>query len=173
MKHARHPGWRPLVRATAIPKSEDQKRRMREDLKRLFPDCPEEDIDKRIEEAASELTELWKNHLYQVHVIRHTGGPDDCGIIQLSIKRNDRAPIHDWRDFQRIKTQLCGPEHEGIELYPAESRLVDTATQYHIWVIDDPTFRWPIGYNSGRTVIDKPAGGAYQRPREEIDREHD
>jgi hypothetical protein len=37
--------------------------------------------------------------------------------------------VHDWRDLQRIKNQLVGPECEAVELYPAESRKVDTANQ--------------------------------------------
>ena len=28
-----------------------------------------------------------------------------------------------------IKNLIVGPEHEGFEIYPAESRLVDTANQ--------------------------------------------
>jgi len=29
---------------------------------------------------------------------------------------------------------IVGEEHEAFEVYPAESRLVDTANQYHLWV---------------------------------------
>lgn len=51
----------------------------------------------------------------------------------LSIKRLDREPIADWRAMQKIKNAICGKEWEGIEIYPAESRLVDTANQYHMF----------------------------------------
>lgn len=85
--------------------------------------------------------ETWINNRYQVAVDR---GPD---IIHLSIKRLDRAAVHDWRDLQRIKNDLVGPDHEAVELYPAEERLVDTANQYHLWVLAKAGQRFPFGYN--------------------------
>jgi hypothetical protein len=57
----------------------------------------------------------------------------------LSIKRHDKEAVKDWRDFQDIKNQLCGEDSEAVELFPSESRLVDTANQYHLWV-------FPKGY---------------------------
>jgi hypothetical protein len=67
-------------------------------------------------------------------------------LIHLSIRRNDRKPIDDWRDKQRIKNLIVGPEHEGVELFPAEGRLVDTANQFHMFIIADPGVRFPFGY---------------------------
>lgn len=34
---------------------------------------------------------------------------------------------------RRIKNELLGPEYEAIELFPAESRLLDSANQYHLF----------------------------------------
>lgn len=81
----------------------------------------------------------------------------------LSIKRVDRQPIHDWRDLQEIKNQLCGEECEGVEVYPAESRLVDTANQYHLWVCLDPNYRLPFGFST-REVSETRVNGSVQRP---------
>ena len=162
------PGWTPLQRAVLVPRSPEQRKALFDSIKRMKVEgVTDEDINRTLDFAQDELREVWKNHLYQVHVIRHEGGPDDCGIIQLSIKRLDRTPQRDWRDFQRIKNQLVGPEYEAVELYPAESRLVDTANQYHLWLVNSPTFRWPIGYESGRVTSNESAGGAVQRPLED------
>ena len=60
-------------------------------------------------------------------------------IRYLSIKRHDKEAVKDWRDFQDIKNQLCGEDSEAVELFPSETRLVDTANQYHLWV-------FPKGY---------------------------
>jgi hypothetical protein len=66
----------------------------------------------------------------------------------LSICRTDKQAVHDWRAFQRIKNELAGPEWEAVEIYPAESRLVDMANQYHLWC-----FPFAIGFGfSGRAV---------------------
>jgi hypothetical protein len=69
----------------------------------------------------------------------------------LSIKRNDKECIHDWRDLQEIKNMICGPECEGLELYPAESRRVDSANQYHLWVLKRGQI--PFGFQE-RLVLD-------------------
>jgi hypothetical protein len=83
----------------------------------------------------------------------------------LSIKRKDREPIDEnrWRLLQHIKNTLVGPEHEAVELYPAESRLVDTCNQYHLWVFQSGTQQWPFGFTS-RMVTSEEIHGTKQRP---------
>jgi hypothetical protein len=112
--------------------------------------------------------EVWVNSRYQVNVRRGDAPETGKSMTWLSIKRLDKAPIgpERFRDFQRIKNELVGPENEGIELYPAESRLVDTSNQYHIWVMNDPTFRFPLGWND-RLVVAESIGGAVQQPFED------
>lgn len=92
----------------------------------------------------------------------------DRAVLWLSIKRNDRKPIHDWRHLQRIKNELAGSDFEAIEVYPAESRLVDTANQFHLWVIADPDFRIPLGWEAREVSGPEAAAliGARQRPFE-------
>jgi hypothetical protein len=82
-------------------------------------------------------------------------------MTHLSIKRNDRKPIHDWRDLQRIKNEICSPEQEAIEIYPMEERLVDTANQYHLWVLPKGCCI-PFGY-WGRLVTESEDDGSKQR----------
>lgn len=92
---------------------------------------------------------VWKNDLYQVMVDHEAphGLGEGFVVWYLSIRRIDREPIHDWRHLQEIKNELCGKEVEGLELYPAESRVVDGANQYHMHVImHPPGFRIPLGF---------------------------
>lgn len=112
------------------------------------------------------------NNRYLVIITRvepnENAGPGAPTLIWLSIRRQDRKVVRDWRDLQRIKNELVGPENEGMEMYPAESRLVDTANQFHLWVFEDPTIRFPWGYED-RLVLDADAAtemesGAVQRP---------
>lgn len=70
------------------------------------------------------------------------------GVIHLTISRLDDQPVRNWRDMQDIKNLLIGEEHEAIELYPAESRLVDMGNQYHLWVFSSPEVRVPVGWKS-------------------------
>jgi hypothetical protein len=71
---------------------------------------------------------------------------DASPFVHLNIARCDGEPCTSWRDFQEIKNELVGTENEGVELFPAESRLVDTANQYHLWVMADSHYRFPFGY---------------------------
>lgn len=97
-----------------------------------------------------------RNNHYQVDVRTMESKEPFGKVVWLSIKRNDRKPIHDWRDLQRIKTEVMGPEVEAIELYPAESRHVDTSNQYHLWCFADG-YRFPYGYEE-RLLVDKDRG---------------
>lgn len=110
------------------------------------------------------LTAVWLNSRYQVNVYRWD--VEGIGeVTQLSIKRRDKEVIHDWRDIQRIKNEICGPEREAVELYPAESRLIDTANQFHVWVMPEGVML-PFGYREGRLVSERSSFGAKQRPWE-------
>ena len=106
---------------------------------------------------------LYVNNRYQVALRRLPPRDGWPALLHLSIKRLDRAAIHDWRDLQRIKNELVGSEHEGVELYPAESCLVDSSNQFHMFCSADPTYRFPFGWHE-RLVSAVNSYGAVQRP---------
>jgi hypothetical protein len=94
-------------------------------------------LDKELEQC-----ETWVNDLYQVQKRYH-----EHDVIHLNIRRRDGAAmVRDWRHFQLIKNQLLGPECEAVELFPAESRLVDSCNKYHLYGSADPTYRFPFGW---------------------------
>jgi len=158
--------WQPLYRATITQKTPEQKEALVQGIVSNFPEYTEAQTRDIIEKSHNEIREVWKNDQYTVMVIKWPPMEGWPPIVQLSIRRNDRAPMRDWRHFQRIKNEIVGPECEAVELYPAESRLVDTANQYHLWCIADPDFRIPLGYHT-RTVGSRSFGNAQQRPHEE------
>lgn len=92
---------------------------------------------------------MYQNSLYTIH-LRLLGATLE-NALWLSIRRNDRQAVHDWRHFQRIKNELVGPEREAVEIFPKESQLVDTANSYHLWVLDEVD-SLPFGFKDGRTV---------------------
>lgn len=137
--------WLPLARAERVPLTEKQ---------RAF--CISHGLD------PDEPVEMWANDRYVVIVERSNIGT----VEHLSIRRSDRKAARDWRDFQRIKNELAGPEAEAVELFPAESRLVDGANQYHLWCAP-PGERVPIGWHGSRSVSNNdtlPDVGGRQRP---------
>jgi hypothetical protein len=90
--------------------------------------------------------EMWKNDRYTVTVFRRDDGTVEC----LSIKRNDKGAVRDWRHMQKIKTELAGADAEGFQIFPAEDRLVDTANQTWIWCLP-PGVRIPCGFTERLT----------------------
>ena len=84
-------------------------------------------------------------------------------VTWLAIVNRDRSARHDWRDFQRIKNELLGPEREAMEVYPAESRLVDTNNQFHLFVLPEGHCI-PLGYME-RDVADQQVEGSFHKQR--------
>jgi hypothetical protein len=103
-----------------------------------------------------------KNSRYQVSLYFQVH-PEFGEMAHLSIKTLDRAAHHDWRDLQRIKNELCGEQCDAVEIYPAESKLVDSANQYHLWVFR--SYHLPFGFQT-RLVADGSWRGTKQRPFE-------
>jgi hypothetical protein len=125
--------WTPFERAAAVVTPAmvvEQARHTGQDF-----DTAKAELERRLAR-----TTVWTNSRYQV---MRTDGED---MIYLSIKRLDQQPIREWRDLQRIKNEIVGPEHEGMEVYPAESRKADSANQYHLYVLADAGARFPVGF---------------------------
>jgi len=94
---------------------------------------------------------VWQNNLYQVVARAH-----GTGIVHLSVKRHDRRQIRNWRHLQQIKNEVCGEEREAMEIYPAESRLVDGANEYHLWVLPEGMrITDQIGFREGIVPTDE------------------
>jgi hypothetical protein len=107
-------------------------------------------------EAKSMVNELsnvpvYENDIYCVHhynkketnkFIWNDGFID--GMDYLSIKRIDKQPCRSWTHLQMIKNEIIedGVNRYALEIYPPENRLVNTANQYHIWVM-------PLGFDVG------------------------
>jgi hypothetical protein len=118
--------WQPLVRSTPHHSPQARARVIQALLDMGMDRTGALDfLDKR------DAAELWASDLYVVLVDRDIDG----NVERLSIRRQDRRPVRDWRDMQRIKNQIAGPEVEAVELFPPQSRLVDSANQYWLWCL--------------------------------------
>jgi hypothetical protein len=108
------------------------------------------------------LRGAWVNNLYEVKIYDGPIIPGWPPTLMLSIGRRDRDAIHDWRHFQRIKNELVGPEHEAVELYPKESRLMDTGNRYCLFALAVEGEQFPFGLQKRVVLGPNPAGS--QRP---------
>ena len=81
-------------------------------------------------------TTCWVSPMFQVLkrvLFDEEHGFGETAPTYLSIRRQDREPIGDWRTKHLIKNALLGEEWEAVEIYPRESRLVDSSNQYHLF----------------------------------------
>lgn len=115
---------------------------------------------------------LFGNGLYTVHAEAADPELGLAGPVHLAIHDRRRTARHDWREFQRIKSELLGPEREAVELYPAESRVIDTSNEFHVWVLGVGD-RWPFGFDGGRHVLDDPHGTATEEELAEYQERHE
>lgn len=132
MKAKRHTVWAPLENITE--------------------QCSDDFLDGLQRRENAQLMAVWRSALYEVYEFRVPvpGWPGD-EVTWLSIKRRDKDVIRDWRHLQKIKNDICGPEREAVELFPSESRLVDTSNQFHLWVLASGVM-FPFGYTA-RAVV--------------------
>jgi len=101
-----------------------------------------------VEGAIQRMTSLniYENNLYHVEIAYA------MPFIHLNIHRHDGGACKNWRHFQEIKNELVGSQYEAVELFPAESRLVDTSNEYHLWVCADPSYRFQFGISQPPAV---------------------
>lgn len=62
------------------------------------------------------------------------------GTVHHAAIRNAESSDIPWAEKQWVKNQVFGPEAQAIEVFPAESKLIDEANMYHLWVLDSIPF---------------------------------
>ena len=105
-------------------------------------------VEERVRESANWI--VYQNNIYKV-VIEMTSP-----LIHACIRRHDGRPCENWTHLQQIKSELIGPENEAVELFPAESRLINTTNEYHLWAHPNSGYRFPFGFSWDRFVMDDP-----------------
>ncbi len=77
----------------------------------------------------AQITYAASNSLYSV-LIRDL----PTGVTHLAIRTISQLEPP-WRDLQRIKNELAGEDRFAVQVCPPESRLIDEADMYHLWVM--------------------------------------
>lgn len=113
---------------------------------RFFP--PEETIERYRDDPA---IEVWGNERYQV-LVRTQTTPEGKTVKHLSIHAHDRGPMRNWRHLQQMKNECCGEEWTGVEIFPPESKLTDTANEYHLFCFP-PEVHFGIGLTDEDAIV--------------------
>ncbi|WP_113132723.1 DUF7694 domain-containing protein [Hyphomicrobiales bacterium] len=76
------------------------------------------------------------NNIYVV-LVRPFLDENGAEVMHLAIRTASQLEPP-WRDMQRIKNELFGPEATAVQVMPPQSELIDEADMYHMWVLSDP-----------------------------------
>lgn len=97
----------------------------------------------------AEIDRAVSNTVYVALVRFLDGGM--MGRVHLAIRTPaNREPP--WRDLQRIKNEIMGPDRFAVQVCPPSDRLIDDADMYHLWVM-------PRGYEPGFGLHPRDIGG--------------
>ena len=99
------------------------------------------------------VPQVWGNDRYTatVYFPPVEGGEKWLTVIGVHSRTRAATGAHDWRHMQRIKNDIAGPEREAVELFPAESRLVDTANEFWLWVLPEGE-QFPFGFSERKVA---------------------
>ena len=109
----------------------------------------------KLEYTKIQDTEVWINEIYMVLVYRGNEIPPSMNpeqisdFIWLSLRRQDRSALLDWREIQQIKDQLIGEDCEAVQLFPRKERVVDASNQFHIFGVANPEMSFAFGFPTG------------------------
>lgn len=116
----------------------------------------------KVENRGNPWLDWESEHHYGTLRVYQEGFPiTGCKFAVIGISNKDETARHDWREFQQLKNLLVNPEWEAVELYPAESRLIDPSNRFYLWCVPKGVFVFGL---VGRNVLDSKQSGAPQRP---------
>ena len=90
------------------------------------------------------MTRAFRNNRYTVMVFDNsptTHGPAIRAMVQ---NHQDTAISFHWRELQKIKNELFGPETIAVEYYPKESELTDLHNIYWLWIYPQGVLPVPV-----------------------------
>jgi hypothetical protein len=98
---------------------------------------------------------VFRRALRNRHFLVQEYGPEphqvDHVLVRLSINRavlDDRGGWLDgitWDELQRIKAAVGYGDHDALEVYPRDSKLVNVANIRHLWVMREQPLSWTWG----------------------------
>lgn len=85
----------------------------------------------------------WRSNRFLVQLFNEAGA-QRITINRAAIDETTGRWLDDitWDEIQGIKRQIGFGERYAVELYPADSDVVNVANMRHIWLVDAPAFAW-------------------------------
>lgn len=90
------------------------------------------------------MTRAYRNNRYTV-MIKDDSPTTHGPAIRAMVQKHDDKPLpFHWREMQKIKNELFGPEAVAVEYYPPESQLENSHNIYWMWIYPKGILPIPI-----------------------------
>ncbi len=92
------------------------------------------------------LKEVWRNQKFLVQVFEEPGGVERLSVIRSIRTAGEWADGIPWEELQQLKRECGRGGRWAVEMYPADSDVVNVANMRHLWVLPAPPM---VGWRKG------------------------
>ena len=96
---------------------------------------------RHISVGAGNRIEVWRSRSFLVQIFSEKTG-ERLTVCRTVVKDDDWVSDISWDDLQRLKRECGRGNRDAVEVYPADSDLVNAANMRHLWLIGDLPFKW-------------------------------
>ena len=86
----------------------------------------------------SKVKEAWRSNRYLVQIYHENGDIERLSICRTRL--NSEGHYEDnisWDDLQRLKSECGRGDKMAVEVFPADSDIVNVANMRHLWVLPE------------------------------------
>ena len=91
---------------------------------------------------------VWQSRDYLAVLYVDTRDGSRCLSVNRTATNRDGSWMDGitWDELQRVKNETVGPETWAVEVFPAQSEMINEANMRHLWVLDEaPSYAWKGG----------------------------
>lgn len=96
--------------------------------------------------APAGLVEVWRSRRFLVQVYAASEGAERVSVNRVVIAGDRWADGITWDDLQSVKREIGRGERWAVEVFPADSAVVNVANMRHLWLLPErPAYAWDRG----------------------------
>ena len=93
--------------------------------------------------TSEKVIEAWRSRNFFVAVYRERDGIERLSINRTTATKKSWADGISWEELQRLKRECGRGDLDAVEIFPADSDVVNVANMRHLWVLPERlSFAW-------------------------------
>lgn len=91
------------------------------------------------------IKEIWRSQEYLVQVFQEENDIERLSVCRTSVCNGDWVDGIAWDDLQRLKRECGRGNKDAVEIFPADTDVVNVANMRHLWVLPSVCqFKWTL-----------------------------